>query len=60
MAQITADDGRELTKEERIAILVGMGMSRDYAQFVVALDDGKVSGDLVITNDVSKSQEPRA
>lgn len=47
MAEITRQDGQELTEAERLRVLMGLGMSAEYARFVLAMQRGEVEGDLV-------------
>lgn len=51
MATITTDEGQPVTDQEtRIRVLLALGMSRVDAEFVVALEDGEVDGDVIEGN----------
>lgn len=54
MATVKSTDGQELTKEERVAVLMAMGMTRTDAEFTVALEDGEIDGDVI---EVSESRD---
>ena len=62
MATVARDDGQALSKEERIAVLVALGMSETNARMVVAQEDGELLGDVVVVdgagNVVGQSTSP--
>lgn len=41
-----ADDGHELTYDERVAVMMALGSSEGDAQFMLAIQDGEITGDL--------------
>jgi hypothetical protein len=51
MAEIVAADGHKLTRDEQIEVLVTLGMTREYATFVIAMEAGEVDGDVVIVDE---------
>ncbi len=51
MATITTDDGQPVDYETRVQILMATGMSRVDAEFVIALEDGEIDGDIIEVED---------
>lgn len=47
MATVSGPDGQEISEEEQVAALVAAGMSEEQARFVIALESGKIDGDIV-------------
>lgn len=47
MASISDPGGNAVSREAQIAALVAAGMSEVYARFVVAVEAGDISGDVV-------------
>lgn len=58
MATITDPAGKPVSEREQIAALVNLGMSREYARFVVALTAGRTSGDVVALDEDGKPTTP--
>jgi len=58
MATITDNEGKPVSEREQIAALVSLGMSREQAQFLVALEAGRVSGDVVAMDTDGKRTTP--
>ena len=54
MATVERDDGEALTRAERVAILVAVGISEAYARLVVAQEDGEPIGDVVVVDEAGK------
>lgn len=48
MAQVTREDGETVSREEQLAALIALGMDAIYAEFVLAMEAGEVSGDVVV------------
>ena len=59
MATVTTVDGQPVDRTVQIEALVAGGMSREYAEFVVAMEAGEVDGD-VITLEGEESDENRS
>lgn len=47
MAKITNEQGEPVSREEALAALIELGMDPQYAEFVLAMEAGEVSGDVV-------------
>lgn len=51
MAEITVRDGQPLSEEEKLAVLIELGMTEEGALFVLAVSSGEIAGDLVTLSD---------
>jgi hypothetical protein len=56
MATVTDADGQAVSRETQVAALVATGMPAEFAHFVVALEQGDVTGDVIELDD--EGEEP--
>jgi hypothetical protein len=56
MATVTRADGEAVSREEQLAALIALGMDALYAEFVLAMEAGEVSGDVVVVLEESESE----
>ena len=56
MATVTNNDGKPVSREEQIEALVAAGMSREYAEFVVALEAGEVDGEVIALEETNENR----
>lgn len=51
MATVTDEQGQAVSRETQIDALVASGIPREYAKFIVAVEAGEVSGDVVMLDE---------
>lgn len=57
MAKVTNEQGVPVSHEEALAALIALGMDAQYAEFVLAMEAGEVSGDVVAVLPESNAED---
>ncbi len=57
MATITRDDGKEVSDKEKEAVLIKLGMTKEYANFVIAMEKGEIDGDVIAMSEEEIAKE---
>lgn len=58
MATVSNKQGQPVSREEQVATLVAAGITAEYARFIVALEAGETSGDVVALDDAGNEVMP--